>query len=216
MAVDLEPKQQRSRRTLARLLSATTQTLAEHGLEGATIPRIAAVAGVAPASVYRRFRDRDSLIRAAFMDALQQGAAANRRELRLESFKNTTFDGVVNELIESIMKQYTKHSGLLRAFKRFAETDSDELFKRKALSVMMESFGASVDLLVKNFRAEIAHADPKRAVTFGLLNTATIIEVRALAKVSMARKLIPMTDREMRMELKRSLLAYLRTPISTN
>src|SRR3546814_16186659 len=43
---DRPPQQERSRRTHARLLEATLKTLAEHGLDGATIPRIARVADV--------------------------------------------------------------------------------------------------------------------------------------------------------------------------
>jgi hypothetical protein len=46
------PQQQRSGETLARLITATLVTLEEHGLEGATISRIASVAKIAPASVY--------------------------------------------------------------------------------------------------------------------------------------------------------------------
>src|SRR3546814_9648839 len=62
---DRPPQQERSRRTHARLLEATLKTLAEHGLDGATIPRIARVADVSPATVYRRFVDKQALLRAA-------------------------------------------------------------------------------------------------------------------------------------------------------
>jgi AcrR family transcriptional regulator len=49
------PRQKRSEKTLANLLAATIQAIDEEGLNGAKIPRIVALAGVAPASVYRRF-----------------------------------------------------------------------------------------------------------------------------------------------------------------
>jgi AcrR family transcriptional regulator len=68
------PQQQRSRETLARLITATLATLEEHGLEGATIARIAGVAKIAPASVYRRFRDRNALYRLALLDMLEGSA----------------------------------------------------------------------------------------------------------------------------------------------
>jgi AcrR family transcriptional regulator len=63
-----------SRETLARLITATLATLEEHGLEGAPVSRIAGVAGIAPASVYRRFRDRNALYRVALLEMLEGSA----------------------------------------------------------------------------------------------------------------------------------------------
>ena len=72
------PRQKRSQATLERLLSATIRLLDEHGLEGTVIPRIAELAGVAPASVYRRFANKDALMRAALLHVLESSREANR------------------------------------------------------------------------------------------------------------------------------------------
>jgi AcrR family transcriptional regulator len=206
----LAPQQQRSRETLARLLKATIETLEEYGLDGATIPRIAAAAGIAPASVYRRFRDRDGLYRAALMDALERSAAAGRETLRLESFKDRTLEGVVSRLVAITMKQYRSQPGLMRAFTRFIENDSDEDFRSRALAIVAGNFEQIIEVLMA-FRGEIKHRDPRRAITFGLLTTATIIEVRALESVSMWHELMPISDRELQDEVTRNFLAYLRS-----
>ena len=50
--------QARVRQTLRRLLDAAEVVLVKHGPNGTTLPRIAKQAGVAPASVYRRFREQ--------------------------------------------------------------------------------------------------------------------------------------------------------------
>jgi len=206
----LEPQQQRSRDTLARLLNATITTLEQHGLDGATIPRIASAAGVAPASVYRRFRDRDALYRAALLDALNKSAAANRTSLRLESFKERTLDGVAGRLVAMTLQQYRSQPGLMRALTRFIENDTDEHFRANALAVLVGNFERLADILMA-FRSEIVHPNPKRAITFALLTMATVIEVRALEQVSIWRELLPLSDRELQAELTRNFVAYLRS-----
>ncbi len=207
----LAPQQKRSRATLARLLKGTIETLEEHGLHGATIPRIAAAAGVAPASVYRRFRDRDALYRAALMDALEKSAAANRKTLRLDAFEDRTLEGVVDRLVAITMRQYRLQPGLMRALTRFIESDSDEEFRSRALAIISGNFDAIADMLL-TFRRQIGHPNPRRAIIFALLTMATIIEVRALEQVSMWHELMPMSDDDLRVQLTMNFLAYLRSP----
>src|SRR2546430_13648548 len=60
------PKQARSRLTVHRLVSATEALLAQGGLEAATVPAIASLAGVSVGVVYRRFPDKDNLLRAVY------------------------------------------------------------------------------------------------------------------------------------------------------
>jgi len=50
----LAPQQARSRESLRKLLKAAAEVLGQHGLDGATIPRIAAHAGLTPGAIYRR------------------------------------------------------------------------------------------------------------------------------------------------------------------
>ena len=86
--------QDRSAVTEDRLCEAAEALLREGGLDACTIQAVAKRAKRSPASVYRRFRDRDALFRAALMDALERGAAASRKTVRLESFKDRTLEGV--------------------------------------------------------------------------------------------------------------------------
>ncbi|HEX4681826.1 MAG TPA: helix-turn-helix domain-containing protein, partial [Gemmatimonadaceae bacterium] len=58
----LQPQQERSRESERKLLKAAAEVLGQHGVEGATIPRIARHAGLTPGAVYRRFRDKDELL----------------------------------------------------------------------------------------------------------------------------------------------------------
>ena len=205
------PQQHRSRQALARLLDATLETLEARGLEGATIPRIAHAAKMAPASVYRRFRDRDALFRAAMTYALEAAAAASRDALRLESFEDQTLAGVVRALVGITLRQYRSQPGLTRALTHFIEQDASVAFRSKALAIVAGNYERMIDILL-TFRQEIAHPQPRRAITFGLLTMATIIEVRALEQVSMWNELLPISDRELQNEVTTIVLAYLGAP----
>ena len=83
------PQQGRSRATAQSLLSATIRVIAAAGLDAATVPKIAALAKVAPASVYRRYQDKDALIRAAFLHVLEQSNANNRQHLKSALLRQT-------------------------------------------------------------------------------------------------------------------------------
>jgi AcrR family transcriptional regulator len=206
----LAPKQQRSRETLVRLLRATVATLEEHGLEGTTIPRVAAAAGIAPATVYRRFRDKDALYRAVFLMLLEKSVVGTRKVLRAQAAEARTLEGAVEKLVAIMIRQYRDHPGLLRALIRFVETDEDASFKKKALAHLAGNIATAGDVLLA-FRKQIARAAPERAVLFGLLSVATVLEVRALEPVSMWRELLPISDKQMQSELSGMLLAYLRS-----
>ena len=58
------------------MLDAAEVILARPGLQGATLPRIAAEAEIAPANVYRRFRDKDALMAAVFERLRNRSATA--------------------------------------------------------------------------------------------------------------------------------------------
>lgn len=206
----LAPKQQRSRETLSRLLRATIEVIDAHGLAGATIPRIAETAGVAPGSVYRRFRDRDALFRAAFMHVLEQSAASSRAALRIESFPDKTLEGVIRTLLGATIQQYVRYPGLMRGFIRFAENDTDAHFRERALDLISGNFQAGVDLLLQQFRKEIKHRDPKRAIIFALLSAGTIIEDRAMEDVSLWPRLMPISNTQLQDRMTRMVVAYLR------
>jgi AcrR family transcriptional regulator len=205
----LAPQQQRSRETLARLLAAALETLEEHGLDGTTIPRVASTAGMAAANVYRRFRDKHALFRAAFLKVLELSAEANQGS-RPPTARKRTLEGVVGEVVGAISEQYRRHPGLLRALVRFVETDRDPRFRKEAVRHVASNL-AKVSEVILAFRTEIAHADPERAVLFGLLTVGTVLEARALEEVSMWRELLPIPDREMQVELTRTVVAYLRS-----
>ncbi len=173
-----EPRQQRSRATAERLLNATIAVLDQAGLEAALIPRIAAAANVAPANVYRRFADKNALLRAAFMHALTQSNVSNRAQLTAQLL-GTSLSASARNLITMLFDQYQRHPHFLRALSRFIDTDTDPHFVQQARALV----GANVDLLVDVLlahRSEIAHVPAQPALRFAVLNATCSIEAYTL------------------------------------
>ena len=108
-----EPKQERSRLTLHRLLSATEALLEHGGLEAATVPAIAEAAGLSVGVVYRRFPDKDMLLREVYMRFFETTFAQNRVQLQI--VKDVSIENLSRALIRGMAEGYRRRRGLLRA-----------------------------------------------------------------------------------------------------
>ncbi|WP_199098397.1 TetR/AcrR family transcriptional regulator [Dyella sp. ASV21] len=203
-----EPRQQRSRETLDRLLAATVKALDEEGLDGAVVPRIAALAGVAPASIYRRFPDKDALLREAFLHMLRASNTANRDHLS-KMLVRDTLEASAAQLMELLFAQYRRHPRLMRSLLRFLENEGASEFAREVHGHIAQNMAQVVDVL-QVFKAEIPHRVPRRALQFAVLSAAGAIESFALEPVSLWQTVLPMSDRQFQAEQARSFVAYLR------
>lgn len=203
------PKQERSRRTLARLLAATIWTLDEVGLEEATIPRIAARAEVSPATIYRRFEDKRALLRAAFLHMLERSSRASRGLLE-EKLSHGTLDRAAHELIGLFFAQFRTHYKLLHAMSRFEESDDDPAFAEAARAIEEDNMDQVVQAMLAH-RTEITHPDPERAVRIATLTAATAIRMMMLRPQTIWRSVQPEAGDALARELTRAYVAYLRS-----
>lgn len=201
------PRQNRSRDTLERLLSATIAVLAKEGLEGATIPRIAALADVAPASVYRRFQDKDALLRAAFVRLLELSREQSAKAFVPSRFDGTPLEESVGLVIKTVMNQYRASLKLLSALRRFTDLRPEPEFDRFATSCFTENLRSIVACLSASSGNE-SDGFRERA-TLGLLTVVSALEVRALEPSSLWSIVAHRTDEELASELVRMLMGYL-------
>ncbi|AMT73322.1 TetR/AcrR family transcriptional regulator [Mycobacteroides immunogenum] len=65
----------RTARVHAQVMAATVEILLEEGLDGATVPAIAERSGVSHVSIYRKWKDRGSLIREALLETIDTAVA---------------------------------------------------------------------------------------------------------------------------------------------
>jgi AcrR family transcriptional regulator len=178
MDTEKAPQQDRSRATAQRLLSATIRVISESGLDAATVPKIAALAEVAPASVYRRYHDKDALIRAAFLHVLEQSNANNGLHLKSALLKQT-LEATSVKLMKVLFEQYRQNPLLIRSLTRYLDSTDDRDFIRRVRSLMVANVEEVVAVLLHH-RDEIVQTDPERALRFALLNAICSIEAYAL------------------------------------
>src|SRR3954447_19420969 len=101
-----EPQQARSRRTLLLLLSAAEELLEEKGLDAATVPAIAERAGVSVGVVYRRFPDKDALLRAVYIRFFGRLGEGNDNNLRLLSESKLKLNELAKKIIHGMVVGY--------------------------------------------------------------------------------------------------------------
>ncbi|MFF4117620.1 TetR/AcrR family transcriptional regulator [Streptomyces sp. NPDC001714] len=118
---DLPPAQQaRSRLTQQRILEAGTALLEEGGTEALTVAAVAARAGVAVGSVYRRFGDKDRLIAALQHDMIEQ---FNADIVRRFAPLSTEPSALVASAVTGLTDTYQAHERLMRVFLAAGATD---------------------------------------------------------------------------------------------
>jgi AcrR family transcriptional regulator len=203
------PQQQRSREMLQKLLRATLKVLAESGLAGATIPRIAATAEVAPASIYRRFADKDALLRAAILDLFAQANHGNREHLH-EMVVRGNLQDTVRELMAVLLQPYRAYPQLMRALKVFFDNETDQDFLDQAQRTVRDNMRL-VEATLLVHRKEIKRGMPERAVNFALMTALGAIETIVIDPRSLWHLSEPLSDEELVGELTLSCVAYLKT-----
>src|SRR2546423_2051971 len=148
--------QRRSRETAARLLEAAEAVLEKHGIEGASVPEIARRAGVSPASIYRRFVDKDGLLREVFERFFERSIQANDEALQPARWKATSLEQSVCALITGMVAAYSQRPGLLRAVISYSEQHPDSAFRRRALGLRERSM-AGVEKIVRLPAQDVKH-----------------------------------------------------------
>jgi AcrR family transcriptional regulator len=201
----LRPAQQsRSKQTEARLLRAAEEILAERGIEGAAIPDIARRARVSPASIYRRFTDKDGLLREVFERFFDRSIKANEAALDPNKWRFTKLKDSVRALVTGMVCGYGQNRGLLRAVITYGERHPSAAFRRRTAELRQRSVASIARILLLHVR-EIKHPHPEKAVQFGMQLIALALKEQILP----VRKDETLSDKELATELSRLLLGYL-------
>ena len=207
----LAPQQSRSRESLHRLLRAATEILQEKGLEGATIPRIAARAGLSPGSVYRRFPDKDALLRRVVIATLEGADRQTAASLTPDLATRFTLPVMAGKIVGGTLGSYRKHTRLLGSIAQFFRTHRSAAFRREVDAIETRTFRRVVQFLLR-YRQDIHHPDPEAAVAFSLAVVA--FSIRELVLMEMITDvwapLLPKNDEQMVHELTSMMLGYLR------
>jgi AcrR family transcriptional regulator len=205
----LEPKQARSRGSMARLMKAAREILNEKGIEGATVPRVAARAGLSSGSVYRRFPNKDALMRAVILETMEELDAIAASGLTSELADRLSLQAFTEGMIRHRLVSQRQNAKLLRAMLQFTLAHQSVAFKKKVAEVNARSLQRVVDFLLLK-RNEMSHPDPRKALplalTFVTASLQQIIVLDVLPREPGERS--PESDNELVEELTRAFLCY--------
>jgi AcrR family transcriptional regulator len=193
---------------MERLLAATVSVIEENGLAAVTIPEIAAAAGVSAGAIYGRFADKEALVRAAFLQVLEESQEMNLANLPGDRFQGRSLEDALHALGGALVAQYRGRTGLLKALDQFLEFHADADFRKRATDLIEANIQLIVEALLP-FRNQIAAADPERAITFALLSAITLVEVHKLHDPLLWTRMLPLDDEALAEEAARSMAAYL-------
>lgn len=201
------PRQARSRETLSRLLDAAEAVLGKEGLEAATVPAIAGRARASVGAVYRRFPDKDALLRAVCERFLGRVDAVNQTALQPEPSAGIPAAALARRTIQGLVTGYRMKAGMLRALHLFAAQHPDPAFRKR----IEEQSARTLDHIVEMFRpvfGQIRHEDPELALRAGLLAVTLAMRQLVLAGKPLQSSL-RVRQASLESELQRMFLRYL-------
>jgi AcrR family transcriptional regulator len=192
------------------MLKAAIQVLGHHGVAGTTIPRIAALAGLTPGAVYRRFHNKDVLLETAILRILEDQDKHLRLTLTVETAAEIPLPALAEQFISSLVLSYRRNAGLLRAVRQFLQEKEGTAFWKKGTKLEMRTFEYMVAILIAG-ADEIKHTDPRAATALGLVMVVgTLWEVVVSpGDAKLWKGLLPKDDQALGRELTRSFLSYL-------
>ena len=196
---------------MERLLSATLAVIADRGLADVTIPEVAAAAGLSTGSVYRRFADKEAMIRTAFLRFLEEAHALNEANLPPGRLSGRTLEEALSALARGLVAQYRGRTGLLKALDRYLEIQTDAAFRARAVGLVEANIRLVIAAL-SPFKGRITAPDPERAIAFALLSAITVIEAHKLHDSPVWRQVLALDDDALAAETARAMAAYLAAP----
>ena len=204
--------QARSRATLERLLHATEAALDQYGLEGATVPRIAKRAKLSPAAIYRRFPDKDALLRYVCLRFFEDKIAHFAEAEIAPVMPGVTLEVLAEKTVLALFCAYTTRRGLMRALLQFTYEHPDLAFRQRMKDAQARTFDALTKLFLR-LGDRIRHPEPELAIRLGLLTIAvTLREMLLVQHLHRWDKIVTLTDDQLQKQLTRMLLAYLTSP----
>ena len=160
------PQQSRSQETLDRILDAAEQVLAEKAFGEATLAEIMERAGVTVGAFYRRYPDKNALLR--HLDERFFGEMLAKAEQFFDPAKwgGASAREIIDEFAREAVEVYTARRGLLRSL--FLRARADTVLQQSALNVNAQFIARLREMLLPRV-AEMTHPDPERGIELGFM-----------------------------------------------
>jgi len=200
------PRQDRSRRTLDRILDATEALLADRTFDQLTIGEVVRRARSSVGAFYTRFPNKKALLAALFDRHQQEAMATVESMLDPARWQGADVREIVKHIVHFTVRLYRRKRGLLRALVLQGHAHPDRRYQDPKQRDHMAV--ARVGALLATRRAEIQHPDPKLAGALGFLFVLATAREKILFGESTASA-VRVDDQQLECELIRAFLAYL-------
>ena len=204
-----EPQQQRSRDTQNRILVALELLLESHYFEQITTRQLAREAGVSPATLYRRFQDKNALLPALY----------ERYDKRLDRWGRALWDEdqrrqhtSVQERVTHVVREhvnfYRNNEPILRTLYLYLRLHSDIELGDSATG-RQAGYGEILAPIVEALDQQGQELPDEPRVKLFWLILITSIKERALFATAIPARMLELSDEEFVRELSRNLAGYL-------
>lgn len=207
------PQQERSRRTLERILGAARALLRETPFEELSISAIAERAGVSVGTFYTRFSSKERLVvHLMGEDFLEEVTTEAREVLADDRWSSGTIREIIHAYLSMAAMGFRRHRAVLRPVALLSRKTGDEELKAIVRRFNREVHGRLRSLLLA--RAErIRHPRPEVAVDTGLMWASAALR-EAILFGQPVSDLAVLSDDELVEELTRGYVAYLGVDVS--
>jgi AcrR family transcriptional regulator len=185
--------QQRSRETTEHLLESAQELLKEGGADAATLRAIAERAGVSLGIVYRRFPDKDAILRAVYTRFFERFGATNTRSLSSDRFRRASLAEVAHTVVTGIAEGYRRHARLVHALLLYARSHPSSEFRERAAAHNARTFAALQGIFDRQ-RSEITHPRPEVAVPFAISSAASLLQARIVFNDAALEPVLPFAE----------------------
>ena len=199
------PLQDRSKRTLTRLLDAAEEIIRTRGVAALTIPGVAQAAQSSVGSFYARFADKGALLRTLHERACEQSVATAEAALDPAGWEGVPTREVIRAFVTFAVRVFAERRPMMLAFSAELAGDAGFAARRAAAAA---GIARALRRLLLGRRASLGHPAPELAVDMALRLVTAVLEQRngldagGLPDVAIA-------DEALVDELTRAVLGYL-------
>ncbi len=199
------PQQDRSRKTLERLLDATEEIIRERGIDAVTIPAIVQAARSSVGSFYARFPNKAALLSVLHERACEQSIATAEAALDPARWCGVATSDVVRTFVGFVVHLFRERRSMMLAFTTTLALEPGFAQRRARTAA---AIGRLFRALLLERRASIGHASPALAVDMSLRAvTATLEQRNAFDESGVVD--VAVEDATLVEELSRLVLRYL-------
>ena len=199
------PQQDRSRKTLERLLDATEAIIRARGIDAVTIPAVVQAAQSSVGSFYARFPTKAALLSTLHERVCEQSVATAEAALDPSRWRGVATADLVRAFVAFVVNVFRDRRSMMLAFTTMLAWEPGFAERRaRTAAVIGRLFRA---LLIER-RATIGHPFPERAIDMSLRAvTATLEQRNAFDASGLAE--VAVEDAMLVEELSRLVLRYL-------